>query len=95
MEKQDESEREYDEEVGKYTDENWSISERLGTFCNTPEEIHTLVDGIYMGFIEWRLRGTPTLPKKERAYFQGGFILGVICKVLLILLIGKYIWTVL
>lgn len=85
--------REFDESVGKYTDENWTLSERLGTFCNTPEEIHTFMDGFYRGFVEWRFKVNPELPDKEKAYFQGAFILGVICKVIFIVLIGKYIWA--
>lgn len=79
----------YDEKIGKFESESWSLLEKLSTFCDTPMETHIFIDGVYTGFVEWRGVMRLELPLEEKHYFQSGFILGVIAKIVVILFMGK------
>lgn len=56
---------------------------------NDPEEIHAFINGMYTGFVEWK--GIPTLPQKEKHYFQAGWLIGVITKYIIIALTAKHL----
>ena len=65
---------------------------KLSEFLNTYAEIHSFVLGIYCGLTEWKGLDSETLNnpdvKKEPHYCRGGYILGTLLRVAIILLIG-------
>jgi hypothetical protein len=75
--------------IEKSESEDWTWKEKLGTFLSTPDEIHTFIDGYYTGFVEWRGTSRPQLPEKEKHYFEGGFLLGVVSKFAVIIYFGN------
>ena len=72
-----------------------SQSGLLSEFLSTHEEIHAFVHGIYAGMTEWKGIDSETMKNPdvvvEPHYCKGGYILGTILRVGIILLIGKQI----
>jgi len=64
------------------------MSNALKEFLDDPEEIHAFVNGYYIGFVEWKAPSKYN-NGKERHYWQGGFILGWLSKVAIIVYFGQ------
>jgi len=66
---------------------------KLSEFLNTYAEIHAFVLGIYCGLTEWKGLDSETLNnpdvQKEPHYTRGGYIVGTLLRVAIILLIGR------
>lgn len=67
----------------------------LGEFLSTYAEVHSFVLGVYCGLTEWKGLDSDTLNNRdvqaEIAYSKGGYILGTLLRVAIILLIGSKI----
>jgi hypothetical protein len=65
----------------------------LDEFLSTHEEIHAFVHGIYAGLTEWKGIDSETMKNPdviaEIAYTKGGYVLGTLIRVAIILLVGK------
>jgi len=68
------------------------LAVKLNEFLSTYAEIHAFVLGIYCGLTEWKGLDSETLNnpdvQKEPHYAKGGYILGTLLRVAIILLIG-------
>lgn len=61
----------------------------LGTFANTPAEVHALAHGLFWGLFTrpWRVHPGEMIPDNEDAqaeshYFRGAFIVGAVLQLL-------------
>ena len=67
----------------------------LNEFLSTHEEVHAFVHGIYAGLTEWKGLDDKTMKNPdvilEPHYAKGGYVLGTVLRVAIILLIGKQI----
>ena len=65
----------------------------LAEFLSTHEKVHAFVHGIYAGLTEWKGIDSETLKNSdvvaELHYARGGYVLGTIIRVAIILLVGK------
>lgn len=65
----------------------------LGECMNTYKEKHAFIHGIYAGLTEWKGIDSVTMKNPdvvdEEHYAKGGYVIGVILRVTIILLIGK------
>lgn len=70
-----------------------SKSSLLSEFLSTHEEVHAFVHGVYAGLTEWKGLDDKTLANPdvilEIHYAKGGYVLGTVIRVMIILLIGK------
>ena len=68
------------------------LAAKLNEFLSTYTEIHAFVLGIYCGLTEWKGLDSETLSnpdvQKEPHYAKGGYIVGTLLRVAIILLIG-------
>lgn len=68
---------------------------QLKEFLSTYAEIHAFVHGIYAGLTEWKGIDSETMKNPdvvaEIAYTKGGYVLGTILRVAIILLVGKMV----
>ena len=66
---------------------------QLKEFLSTYAEIHAFAHGIYAGLTEWKGIDSETMKNPdvvaEIAYTKGGYVLGTVLRVAIILLIGK------
>lgn len=72
-----------------------SQSTSLSEFLSTHAEVHAFTHGIYAGLTEWKGLDDRTMKNPdvilEPHYAKGGYILGTVLRVGIILLIGKSI----
>ena len=71
------------------------MSGLLNEFLSTHEEVHAFVHGIYAGLTEWKGIDSETMKNPdvvgEEHYIKGGYILGTVLRVAIILLVGKMV----
>lgn len=69
----------------------------MDEFLSTHEEVHAFVHGIYAGLTEWKGLDSETMRnpdvQKELHYAKGGYVVGTVMRVVIILLIGKIIFN--
>ena len=67
----------------------------LSEFLSTHAEVHAFAHGIYSGLTEWKGIDSETMQNpdviREPHYAKGGYILGTMLRVGVILLLGKQI----
>ena len=70
-------------------------SSLLNEFLSTHAEVHAFVHGIYSGLTEWKGIDSETMQNPdvvlEPHYAKGGYVLGTMLRVGIILLVGKQI----
>ena len=71
------------------------MSNSLNEFLSTYEEVHAFVHGIYAGLTEWKGIDSETMKNPdvvmEPHYAKGGYVLGTMLRVAIILLVGKIV----
>ena len=67
----------------------------LEEFLSTHEEVHAFAHGMYAGLTEWKGIDSETMQNPdvvlEPHYTKGGYVLGTVLRVAIILLVGKQI----
>jgi len=67
----------------------------FGEFLSTHKEIHSFTHGIYDGMTEWKGLSDETKENPdvigEEHYAKGGYVIGTLIRVAIILLIGRAI----